>query len=292
MLHWLLTLGALASSKMHGHRLRSPEAANVGHCAGGLCAGLAHYPVGPGNRFYAEFDVPKLPEDVDTSLTFYIYFNIFFGDVKPGKMNQFVPQLMLGEPLCDSSGPPLYKPIWHPHSTWVFGSQYFFEIFNDTSNQTEGHAATGDLFNCTEGEVLWTEFTLSADWKWTLNMGVLGDTKRTSSVVAEKPYMGLLPAATKSWKDDVFNKTFVGSCWELYGIKDGSTYPASGSNYTHIFSTENPGSIKWLTDWKEDEVPTCPGHPSSLITETHDAGQEVVLWNITMPEDSNSPVIA
>jgi len=283
----LFLIGVFATPKLHGNRLRRQEAFDEGHCAGGLCAGLAHYPVDPGNRFYAEFNVPKLPEKVD-GLTFYIYFNIFFGDAKPGgKMNQFVPQLMLGEPLCDSSGPPLYKPVWHPHETWVFGSQYFFELFNETSNKTEGHAATGDLFSCSEGEVLWTAFTLSADWEWTLNMGVVGDTKRTSTVVADKPYMGLLPpSVTKSWKEDVFNRTFVGSCWELYGIKDSSSYPSSGSNYTHTFSTENPGSINWNTNWKEIEVPTCPGHPSSLISESHDDSQEVLVWNITMPTES------
>jgi len=281
MLNWLLILGAFASSKFYGHRVL--ENMDKNHCAGGLCVGLAHYPVSPANRFYAEFNVPKLPRNIDKGLTFYIYFNIFFGDVYPGKMNQFVPQLMLGDALSDSSGAPLYHPVWHPFKTWVFGSQYFFEIYNATSNKAEGHAATGELFNCTEGEVLWTEFTINVDYIWTLNMGVLGDPQRTSSVVVEKPYMGLLSSATSSWKDDVFSKTFVGSCWELYGIKNGSTYPASGSNYKHIFTTQNPGSIKWQTDWREDEVPTCPDHPSCTISETHDPNKELVLWNITMP---------
>ena len=41
---------------------------------------------------------------------------------------QFVPQLMLGNPLCKSSGPPLYKPKWELHHSWVLGSQYFFEV--------------------------------------------------------------------------------------------------------------------------------------------------------------------
>ena len=55
----------------------------------------------------------------------YIYFNIFFGDSKPnGRMNQFVPQLMVGESLTTSSGPPDYHPIWVDHKSWVFSSQY------------------------------------------------------------------------------------------------------------------------------------------------------------------------
>ena len=69
--------------------------------------------------------------------------------------------------------PPLYKPKWEKHDTWVFGSQYFMEIYNHTSNNTaEGHAATGKLFETKQGEVLYTKFELSDDWVWTLSMGV------------------------------------------------------------------------------------------------------------------------
>merc|ERR1712227_1084139 len=76
-------------------------------CAGNICAGMAHYAVDPGVHFYAEFDVPGMQEaPVDGSVTDYIYFNIFFGNPPTGKMNQFVPQLMLGEALTSSTGPP------------------------------------------------------------------------------------------------------------------------------------------------------------------------------------------
>ena len=44
--------------------------------------------------------------------------------------------VMLGNPLCNSTGPPLYKPLWAEHKEWVFGSQYFMEIYNRTSNNT------------------------------------------------------------------------------------------------------------------------------------------------------------
>ena len=56
--------------------------------------------------------------------------------------------------------------------TWVFGSQYFFELFNQTANATQAHAATGETFPTVEGEILYTRFDLSADWIWTLTMGV------------------------------------------------------------------------------------------------------------------------
>ena len=92
------------------------------------------------------------------------------------------------------------------HKTWVFGSQYFFEIFNQTTNKTEGHAATGKLFNTTAGETLWTQFKLDEATKaWTLSMGVKGDPARTSTVVAEKPFMGLISNVTSSWDEDQYN---------------------------------------------------------------------------------------
>ena len=80
------------------------------------------------------------------------------------RMNQFVPQLMLGNPLDGSKGPPDYVPEWHKHTSWCFGAQYFFELFNQTENATQAHAATGTTFNCTPGETIFTEFTLSKDW--------------------------------------------------------------------------------------------------------------------------------
>jgi hypothetical protein len=86
------------------------------------------------------------------------------------RMNQFVPQLMLGNPLCNSTGAPDFKPIWHEESSWVFGAQYFFELFNETANATQGHAATGETFPVKEGEVIFTRYTLSKAWVWTLEM--------------------------------------------------------------------------------------------------------------------------
>ena len=109
---------------------------------------------------------------------------------------------MLGNPLCDSTGPPLYKPKWHEHKTWVFGSQYFMEIYNRTSNNTqEGHAATGDLFPAAKGEIVWTKFSLSPKWVWTLAMGIKGDPARTSTVVSSEPFMGLVSHNTTSWSE-------------------------------------------------------------------------------------------
>lgn len=76
-----------------------------------------------------------------------------------GKMNQFVPQLILGSALDSSSGPPAYKPAWGTHKTWQFGAHYFFETNNLKNNESTAYAAYGKLYNTTAGEVLFTSFT-------------------------------------------------------------------------------------------------------------------------------------
>ena len=42
------------------------------------------------------------------------------------KMNQFVNQLMLGQPLYGSTGAPDYNPLWMPVTTWIFAAQSVF----------------------------------------------------------------------------------------------------------------------------------------------------------------------
>jgi len=77
---------------------------------------------------YAEFNVPALPKKLGP--TYFVYYNIDWQPPGPSgsdaRMNQFVPQLMLGEPLDGSSGPPLYLPKWEKRTSWCFGAQYFF----------------------------------------------------------------------------------------------------------------------------------------------------------------------
>lgn len=87
--------------------------------------------------------VPALPKRID-GITYYIWTDIFFGDMGYGRMNQFVPQLILGQALDGSSGPPDYKPHWGNHSSWTFAAHYFFEIFNPTTGQKDAHAAYGN----------------------------------------------------------------------------------------------------------------------------------------------------
>ena len=114
-------------------------------CAGGLCVGMkngpheggnASYPVSwdrqllQGTTVFSSMTVPELPQKTD-GITYYLWTDIFFGDSGAGKMNQLVPQLILGKALDGSSGPPNYLPLWGDrHDTWSFGAHYFFETYN------------------------------------------------------------------------------------------------------------------------------------------------------------------
>ena len=76
-------------------------------CRAGLCVGpeKAWIPSSNTTLYYAEFNVPPLPESFSAAQTYFIYYNIIFkSDAPYGTNNQFVPQLMLGNPLCDSTG--------------------------------------------------------------------------------------------------------------------------------------------------------------------------------------------
>lgn len=149
--------------------------------------------------------VPGLPKKLD-GICYYLWTDVYFGDTSQGKMTQFVPQLILGDALDGSTGPPNYNPTYGHHSTWMFGAHYFFEYFDPPSNQTIAKAAYGDRYGAVEGEVLFT--TISAtpgpdgSPQWTLTMGVVGDPTRLSTLFVPVPYMGLgehWDVPSKSW---------------------------------------------------------------------------------------------
>ena len=74
-----------------------------------------------------------------------------------GRFNQFVPQLMLGSALCNSSNAArdptsnkTYAPHWCKFDRWHIGAQYFFALYPDPANHSsasgfDARAATGEL---------------------------------------------------------------------------------------------------------------------------------------------------
>jgi hypothetical protein len=114
-------------------------------------------------------------------------------------------------------------------------------------------------------------------------MGVKGDPTRLSTVVVEKPFMGLLPAdQTASWSEDVYSKAWSNTCWELYGVATAGDYPPTDMFYTINITTATPGSIPWGT-WTTQQ-PSCPGHPDITIATVETPSSQVVQWNITRPK--------
>ena len=170
-------------------------------------------------EFSAVFDVPGLPTNTtvygDSTFCHYIYFNIFFPNDSPsgyGIYNQFVPQVMLGDALSGSSGPPSYEPRWNTFRSYFFQAQYFFAFVDPASNATVLKAVVGETYPVAPGERTWTSFT-RRNYSWYLDMGVVGDTSRTSTVVAPTPYMGLLAPHTTSWSEAIYDNVHVNSCW-------------------------------------------------------------------------------
>lgn len=257
-------------------RRRALHAVAPTACNGGICAGLkggphesgnVSYPVGWNGEsgLYVEslMTVPEPPRLLD-GITYYIWTDIFFGDASLGRMNQMVPQLILGNALDGSSGPPSYKPRWGDHSTWSFASHYFFELFNETVNKTEGHAAYGDFFPVQAGEEIKTKFEIlpggdGMDEKspmWKLTMEVVGDSSRTSVLEVHRPYMGmgsLWETPTTSWAEDSYRNVCINACWELYGADDSAHMPTSGNTYKlYIEQPELSEPFKFGT-WERDE---------------------------------------
>lgn len=293
-----------------GSRPTAIDISDDNDCSGGLCVGMKDGPHEGGNASYpvawdkdllrgttvrSTMTVPHLPTSTD-GITYYIWTDIFFGDGGLGRMNQFVPQLILGKALDGSSGPPSYEPRWGPHhNTWSFAAHYFFETFNTTTSDTHSHAAYGDFYPTVPGETLWTEFRLEGGGdgydaetpRWVLQMGVEGDPSRTSTLVVDRPYMGIGqdpswgPNKTHSWSEPSYHNLCINSCWELYGADDSRHLPASGSTYNITITQPKPDTFQFLSEWEQDEG-KVNGCPSSTVREWHNASVQTIRWDISI----------
>ena len=266
-------------------------------CAGGLCVGMhdgphesgpASYVAGNASSgftsLYSTMRVPGLPKNL-SGICYYLWSDIFMGDMSWGRMNQFVPQLILGDALDGSTGPPNFDPHYGHHSTWAFGAHYFFEIFDGTDVQAK--AAYGDLYPAVEGETLFTSFTASPGPfgpQWTLEMGVVGDASRTSSVLVQQPYMGLgakWPVPSVSWSELNFTNICINSCWEIYGGIDADHLPSTGTLYDMRITKGPALDYPFVSQWDRDEGATSCF--ADFRAESHTdgpGGEQHVFWAI------------
>ena len=105
---------------------------------------------------------------------------------------------------------------------------------------------------------------------------------RVSTVVVDKPYMGLLANETTSYLEPAYAKTGVNSCWELY-IHQANQYPGSGSNMTMQTFRDAGTSFDWEKQWVEGGSPNCPGKPSCRMSEVDDDTHQAVEWDVFYP---------
>lgn len=73
----------------------------------------------------------------------------------------------------------------------------------------------------------------------------------------------------------------MNSCWELYGVKNQSFFPSTGSKYLMRTTTEKAGAVQWDTHWNALlENGLCA---NASISESHTSTQQDVRWTVHDP---------
>jgi hypothetical protein len=353
------------SERLRNPHLRYDETGLLPCKAGRICAGPGKvYPVGRrvGVRIEGKFVVPPLPKSFDkVETTYYDYLNIFWPHPNPpGYFNQFVPQLMLGNVLANSSNSPYYEPQWLELDSWHIGSQYFMALCRPTraaattsNHSTDTYSSNSirsrlfdsvlvpksfstmvERYNCTDwtpkaltgqliavepGEGIFTRLELvskhvsstsyeSSDGpnlhEWHLTMGVIGDEARTSRLVVDKPFMGMIEPYSNSWMEDIYDNVYVGSCLENYGMFQRDNYPsywkisvditlptddeevaqnsirdAHKNDVTDGILSDGGGypMVAW-NDWKMDHDQDCDWQPKSIVKSTNGTFYQTASW--------------
>jgi len=223
-----------------------------------------------------------MPDDGNSDVT-----NVTAGNY--GFMNQFVPQLELGEALCGSTGAAGgYASgscaIVAPLRQWVIQAQYFFGVLNASGLPDPAgvgwtpHAVTGETVPVFPGEVVVTNFTQLRNGTWLLqfsvdeeaagdeggrNSGPIPGRGSTRSVVqVDHPYMN----ARFSWLHADFNHTLAGACNEVYNLQQGRPGDVPRPLQMNITVTDadagadadGGGRQAWMSDWQVNEgLPQC-----------------------------------
>jgi hypothetical protein len=265
------------------------------------------YPANPSMQFIARTRVPPVPPTFRAEeATTYYYLNLVMpddgnSDVNNstkgyGFMNQFVPQLELGEALCGSTGPAGgYQTgacsIVDPLRQWVIQSQYFYGVLNhsgvpDPSGVSwTGHAVTGETIPVFPGEIVVTNFTQLLNGTWLLQYSVdvsspgpggpiEGRGNVMSLVQVDHPYMN----PELDWRHPDFNHTLAGACNEVYNLQSrkGDVARPLEMNISIIDGAPS-NDAQWMVDWQVNEgLPQCASgfEDISLVT-SYDRGANV-----------------
>ncbi|KAI2508360.1 hypothetical protein MHU86_6034 [Fragilaria crotonensis] len=220
---------------------------------------------------------------------------------------------MLGNALANSSNYPNYDPQWIELETWHIGAQYFMALCppdtasssttmstppntttaSNTScaNSWIPKAATGDLIAVEPGEVIETTFLLVERkghlLEWQLSIGVLGQPHRTSVLVVDRPFLGLVPSTTL-WDEIAYEHVYVGSCLENYGMTKSKNYPPAWQIRMEIWS---PGRLVEWKDWSVSHNPTCDWQPKSTVMSNHTLLMQRAIWKANLEQVALAPTV-
>jgi hypothetical protein len=211
----------------------------------------------------SEYVVPSLPEQFDiTQQVFHGYLSIYWrSNIAPGYVTQFVPRLMLGKALVNST--PEFDPELIQLDTWYIGAQYFMALCDDEDREDKRFCEndhyipkvmTGKLIPVKPGEGILTSIgstattSSSSSVEWYISMMVIGDLTRVSTITVDRPFMGLVPNTT-SWLEDIYEEVYVGSCLVTDGMNNSKNYPSFWKMDMSVQMPEGASHQPMWEDW-------------------------------------------
>jgi hypothetical protein len=237
-----------------------------------VCAGGASAPVGPGWKYESVFEAPPYPPDFSPhNATIFYYFNLL-------SKGQFVPQLTLGNGLCNGTGPPAYActacdPDPGQSVQWYMQAQYFwtghdpggaqqqercFLNRRGRRSQQQGsadacHVVAGPLIPVDPGELVTTTFTIDDAYTWHASIGTPDG--RVSAI--EVPFEWM--ERNQTWPRTIG----LGTCMEVDNLMSRRYYPPYCPELTVTVSAPPGTEDGWQQPWQLTEVPKCKFGPSS-----------------------------
>ncbi len=241
---------------------------------GNVCAGGASAPVGPGWKYESAFEAPPYPPDFTPhNATIFYYFNLL-------SKGQFVPQLTLGNGLCNGTGPPTFActscdPSPADAVQWYMQAQYFWtghdpdpggagghrcflhrrsRRFKQREASADGcHVIAGPLIPVNPGELVTTRFTIDEAAVWHASIGTPDG--RTSAI--EVPFEWM--ERNQTWPKTIG----LGTCMEVDDLMHRGYYPPHCPELTVTVTAPAGTEDGWQQPWRITENPTCLFGPSA-----------------------------
>jgi hypothetical protein len=243
---------------------------------GNVCAGGVSAPAGVGWKYESSFAAPPLPPDFTSeNATIFYYFNLL-------TKGQFVPQLTLGDGLCNGTGPPAFTcsdcdPNPKTSKQWYMQAQYFWEGHDPDGvgagrrttqrqclNRRGGggaercHVIAGPLIPVEPGQLITTSFAIDAAATW--HASISTPDGKVSKIQVEREYME---------KNQTWPKTVgLGTCMEVDNLMRRGYYPETCPEITVTVTAPAGTAGGWQEPWGITEDPTCAFGPTASTVES------------------------